>query len=514
MERRKKVELFEQIRRQHEFGGVSIRELARHFGVHRRMVRQALKQALPPERKSPQRFCPKLQPVKEFIDQILETDKQAPRKQRHTAHRIYVRIQQETTTQLSEASVRRYVRLRKQQLGLAKGEIFIPQSYAFAQEAQVDWYEGVVDLDGQRLKVQVFSMRSMASGGAFHVAYPRATQQAFFEAHLLAFDYFGGVFQTLRFDNLSSAVKKILRGHTRQENIRFIALRSHYRFQAQFCNPAKGNEKGGVEGEVGYFRRNHLVPVPKAKDFADLNEQLLAACQVDQQRLIGQREVTVGVGMEVERQHLLALPEEPFEIAEVSFPKVDAKGCVKVRTNFYSTPLAAGTTVRVRLLPAEVEIFDHNRLVSRHPRSYGRSQQVLNLEDYLHALERKPGAFANSTALQQWREQGRWPVSFDRLWQSLQLRFGKAEGTREMIELLLLGRKLGSKRLQEAVEKALSLGCTDAAAVRYLLQEDQLEHKKVETLRLQELEQYDRPQPSLSSYDQLLALPGGQEVGQ
>jgi len=177
MERRKKVELFEQIRRQHEVGGVSIRKLARHFGVHRRMVRQALKEALPPERKSPQRLCPKLEPVKEFIDQILETDKQAPRKQRHTAHRIYVRIRQETTNQLSEASVRRYVRLRKQQLGLIKGEIFIPQSYSFGQEAQVDWYEGFVDLDGQRLKVQVFSMRSMASGGAFHVAYPRADQR-------------------------------------------------------------------------------------------------------------------------------------------------------------------------------------------------------------------------------------------------------------------------------------------------------------------------------------------------
>lgn len=512
MERRKKVELFEQIRRQHEFGGVSIRELARHFGVHRRMVRQALKEALPPERKSPQRFCPKVGPVKEFIDQILESDKKAPRKQRHTAHRIYVRIVEETSNQLSEASVRRYVRLRKQQLGLLKGEIFIPQSYAFGQEAQVDWYEGLVDFQGQRLKVQVFSMRSMASGGAFHVAYPKATQQAFFEAHLLAFAYFGGVFQTLRFDNLGSAVKKILRGHTREENVRFIALRSHYRFEAQFCNPAKGNEKGGVEGEVGYFRRNHLVPVPQAKDFADLNEQLRKACQMDQQRLIGQREVTVGAGMEVERQHLLALPEEPFEIAEVSFPKVDAKGCVKVRTNFYSTPLPAGTSVRVRLLPAQVEIFDQGRMVSRHERSYCRHQQILNLEDYLTWLERKPGAFANSTPLQQWREQGRWSVSFDHLWQNLQSRLGKTEGTREMIELLLLGRKLGMSRLQEAVEKALLLGCTDAAAVRYLLHERELQHQPVEALRLPELEHYDRAQPVLTSYDQLFEGGASQEV--
>lgn len=515
MERRKKVELFEQIRRQHELAGASIRELARHFGVHRRLVRQALKDALPPQRKAPQRPCPKLGPVKTFIDQILESDLKAPRKQRHTAHRIYCRIcAEQSDSQLSEASVRRYVRLRKQQLGLIKGEVFIAQSYGWGQEAQVDWYEAVVDMDDQRRKVEFFSMRSMASGGAFHVAYPKATQQAFFEAHLLAFDYFGGVFSTLRYDNLSSAVKKILRGHTREENVRFIAFRSHYRFEAQFCNPARGNEKGGVEGEVGFFRRNHLVPVPKVSDLASLNRQLRQGCLQDQQRLIGQREMTVGAGMQQEQADLLPLPEARFEIAEVSFPRVDAQGCVKVRTNSYSTPLPAGTSAQVRLLPAAVEIFHEGRLVSRHERSYLRHQQVLNLEDYLHWLERKPGAFAHSTALKQWREAGRWPVSFDRLWESLQARLGKPAGTREMIELLGLGRRLGQARLQAAVEQALLLGCTDAAAVRYLLQAGELHHERIESLPLPALAQYDRPQPVLTAYDQLLGVGPVQEVSQ
>jgi hypothetical protein len=220
------------------------------------------------------------------------------------------------------------------------------------------------------------------------------------------------------------------------------------------------------------------------------------------------------MGMQQEQAHLLPLPEERFEIAEVSFPRVDAQGCVKVRTNSYSTPLPAGPSVQVRLLPAEVEIFHESRLVSRHQRSYLRHQQVLNLEDYLHWLERKPGAFTHSTALKQWREAGRWPLNFDRLWQSLQARLGKAEGTREMIELLGLGRQLGQARLEAAVEQALRLGCTDAAAVRYLLQSGDLLHEPVEALRLEALAQYDRPQPVLTAYDQLLLVGSGQEVSQ
>ena len=162
-------------------------------------------------------------------------------------------------------------------------------------------------LAGERVKLQVFAMRSMASGAAFHCAYLHATQQAFLEAHELAFAYFGGVFRKLRYDNLTSAVKKILRGHRREETARFVAFRSHWRFEAEFCTPAEPHEKGGIEGEAGYFRRNHWVPVPEAADLADLNRQLLAACQHDERRVIAGREQTVGAGLVIEREHLLPL---------------------------------------------------------------------------------------------------------------------------------------------------------------------------------------------------------------
>ena len=211
------MELFEEIRREFEHGAGTIKGVANKLGVHRRMVREALGSAVPKERKIANRKKPKLGSAITFINAILEADQKAPRKQRHTAHRIWHRLcQEKPDLNISESTVRRFVRERKCEMGLIGRETFIPQSYRFGEEAQVDWYEAYADLDEERQKLYVFCMRSMASGGAFHRAYPHASQQAFLEAHELAFHYFGGVFATVRYDNLASAVKKILRGHQRE----------------------------------------------------------------------------------------------------------------------------------------------------------------------------------------------------------------------------------------------------------------------------------------------------------
>ncbi len=161
------MELFEEIRREHEFGVGTIQGVSRKLGVHRRMVRQALSDAVPPARKSPERKKPRLEPVMGFINEVLEADRKAPRKQRHTSHRVYERIRMELPEHpIGESTVRRYVGGRKREMGLIRQETFVPQSYAWGQEAQIDWYEAVADLDGERQKVQVFCMRSMGSGGA------------------------------------------------------------------------------------------------------------------------------------------------------------------------------------------------------------------------------------------------------------------------------------------------------------------------------------------------------------
>jgi hypothetical protein len=369
----------------------------------------------------------------------------------------------------------------------------------------VDWYEAWAELGGAPVLLQVFSLRSMVSGAAFHRAYYRATQQAFLEAHEHAFEYFQGVFRVLRYDNLKSAVKKIVRGFRREETERFIAFRSHWRFQSEFCTPAEPHEKGGIESEAGYFRRNHWVPIPKARDLAELNGQLATACRADERRLIAGHSQPVGALLIEERAHLLPLAEQNFELAELSFPRVDGLGCVRVRTNLYSAPAPPGKTVEVRLYPSHVEVRDEGRCIARHERCYARHQQVVDLEHYLDVLERKPGALIGSKPLASWRERGLWPPSYDRLLDELIHRHGKSSGTRQMIQVLSLIKPHGHERVRMAVEEALTLGCWDAAAIRHLAEAADLTHARSELIELSALSRFERPLPVMTDYDGLLS---------
>jgi transposase len=508
------VELFEQIRREYEHGIGTIKGVARKLGVHRRMVREAISGPVPAARKKPVRERPKLGPAMGFIDSILEADRKAPRKQRHTAHRIWNRLRKEMPElEIAESTVRCYVGERKRELGLKSSEIFVLQSYRWGQEAQVDWYEAWAELGGERRKVFVFCMRSMASGGAFHQAWPHTSQQAFLEGHELGFRHFGGVFEVLRYDNLSSAVKKILRGHQREESDRFIAFRSHWGFASDFCNPARGNEKGGVEGEQGYFRRNHLVPLPEARDFEHLNQLLGERLKEEEQRTISGRSQTIGAAMITERDHLRPLATEGFDLAAVSFPLINGSGTARVLTNFYSAPLAPGTKVQARAYAAQVEIWHEGRCVARHERCFSRQQKILSLEHYLDVLAKKPGALAGSMALEQCRAQGRWPESFDRFWQKLEQQRGRQEGTRAMIEVLLVGRDCGYEALRQAIEQALECGGSDVAMIRYLVRNERTPPRtRAAALEVGWLSRYERPLPNLEDYDRLLQPQAAPEV--
>jgi hypothetical protein len=183
---------------------------------------------------------------------------------------------------------------------------------------------------------------------------------------------------------------------------------------------------------------------------------------------------------------------------------VNTSGCVKVLLNSYSVPLAAGTEVEAKIHASYIEVWRQGKCVARHERCFGRQQKVLDLNHYLETLERKPGALAGATALEQCRAQGKWPVSYDQYWEGLKQRQGKQAGTRAMIELLIEGQKHGAGRLRQAIERALELGCSDKAAVQYLLTEEKLEKKKPEVIEVGALLAYERPQPTMAAYDQLL----------
>jgi transposase len=504
------MELFEQIRRDRDREGLSIRALAERHGVHRRAVRQALASPVPAAKRSPSsRPAPRLGAYRAIVDAWLEADRDAPRKQRHTAKRIWRRLVDEHGADVAETTVRDYVRERRRAMGWPVGEVFISQVHAPGAGAEVDWGQAQVDLAGMPTRVHLFFMRASFSGAAFCQASLVETQQAFLELHVEAFEWFGGTFQHVRFDNLTSAVKQVLRGRRRVETDRFVALRSHYLFESQFTTPGieGAHEKGGVEGEVGRYRRNHLVPVPAVADLAELNALILAGCETDLARRIVGRPETVAQAWAAERPLLRALPAEPFDAAEAAAPRVDAKALVAVRQNRYSVPVAlAGLTVSARIGAREITISHAGREVARHERLHGRFGTSAQLDHYLELLARKPGGLEHSLALAQERERGAWPAAFDELWAALADRYGRSDAARQMVDVLLLCREHAPDHVVLAVRGALAAGAHDGRAVAVLASRAQTSH--VAPAPLPDLEPrlaaHARPAPNLTDYDQLL----------
>ena len=280
----------------------------------------------------------------------------------------------------------------------------VPQTHPPGAEAEVDFGEFYATIAGLVVKCWMFVMRLSHSGKAFHVAFATQAQEAFLEGHVLAFAHFGGVPGRIRYDNLKPAVVRVLKGRDRTESERFIALRSHYGFDSFFCRPGidGAHEKGGVEGEIGRFRRRHLVPVPNVASLAELNELIAAADLVDDARVITGRPITVGAAFAAEASELLGLPAEPFDPARLLQARVDNRARVSVRQCFYSVPARyAGRRLPVRLSARTVEVIDGPRLVARHERAVGRYVEVLCLDHYLEVLRTKPGALPGATALAQ-----------------------------------------------------------------------------------------------------------------
>lgn len=504
-----KVELFEAIRRDKHVHGKSKREIARMRGVHRRTVRQALKSASPPPRKRTEREPPILTPsMRRQIDTWLEKDQEAPRKQRHTARRIWQRLRAELEFTGAESTVRRYVGRRRRALGLGKAA-FVPLVHLPGKEAEVDWYEAQVRFASGLETMQFFCMRACSSGREFHMAFPRQTQQAFLEAHVAAFEYFGGVFETIRYDNLKAAVTRVLRGRKRVESDRFVALRSHYLFASQFCVPGVGgaHEKGGVEGGLGRFRRHHLVPVPAVDDLAALNRMLRYACAKDDQRRIEGRVQTIAEDWSEERKALQALPTEPFDTSERGTAQVNAKGMINVRTNRYSVPIRlAHLRVEYRLHATRLVVVHDGREVAEHPRLQAQHQVRVELDHYLELLWRKPGALSRSLPLKQARERAQWPASYDTLFAALGERFEPAEAARQMLAVLMLHREADPEAVQVAVSLALEHGCYDAGAIAVLLRQLQTDEAEAAPLtNIGELLAFDRPMSTTTDYDRLLS---------
>lgn len=542
-----RVDVFARIRRDARVEGLSIRELARRHGVGRPTVRQALRQAEPPARKARVRTAPRLEAFKTAIDGMLREDLEAPRKQRHTARRVFARLADEHgAKELSYSTVRDYVRLRRPEIDAEAGrlpEVFIPQEHAPGAEAEVDFGEVWVVLAGVKTKCHMFTFRLSNSGKAIHRVYPTQAQEAFLEGHIDAFEDIGGIpIRHIRYDNLTDAVVKVIYGTGRQrtENQRWVLFRSHYGFDAFYCQPGiKGaHEKGGVEGDVGRFRRTHLSPMPVVDSLAELNNQIRQWDIEDEDRRIGDRLRTVAQDFALERSLLAPFPAERFEPGLTLTPRVNRSSLIRVRMASYSVPARViGRPVRVFLRASEVVVFEGRTEIARHPRVVTQHGQSVNLDHYLEVLHHKPGALPGSTALAHARASGAFTSAHEAFWAAARKTDGDAGGTRALIDVLLLHRSMTAQDVIAGITAALTVGAVTADVVavearrhqalggslggsdldRHRGEQAHVPERRVVSLTQRRLADPaaviaglpadTRPLPSVAAYDQLLRLP-------
>jgi len=455
------VEEKEIIRRLYFIEGWSMRRIARERHHSRHTVRRALEDPGPPvyKRKAP-RSRPVLGRFLGIIDRWLEEDRQRPPKQRHTARRIHARLTSEFGFRGGESSVRQYVREQR-----PRPEVMIPLEHD-PGEAQADWGEAHVYLDGRLTKVQMFCLRLCYSQRPFAMAFLRQSQEAFFAGHVAAFEELGGAPRRITYDNLTLAVKRVLTGPHREEQQGFVAFRSHYLFESNFCRPREAHEKGLVENLVGYVRRNFLVPLPRVASLEELNALLGERCRGGLGRRLQSRDQTVAEAWEEERRHLLPLPPRPWPCCVTRPVRATLSCLVSFDSNRYSVPAAyAGRNVMVRAYVDRVEIAASERVVASHRRCYQRGQDVLDPYHYVQALLHKPRAFHQARAVRRYP----WPRSFREALAFLEERHPDGRGVKEFLRILALKEQVGERRLSEALELALRYRCVGADAVRHLL---------------------------------------------
>ncbi|CAM5492835.1 Transposase OS=Tsukamurella paurometabola (strain ATCC 8368 / DSM / CCUG 35730 / CIP 100753/ JCM 10117 / KCTC 9821 / NBRC 16120 / NCIMB 702349 / NCTC 13040)OX=521096 GN=Tpau_0221 PE=4 SV=1 [Tsukamurella paurometabola] len=317
----------------------------------------------------------------------------------------------------------------------------------------------------------MFVYRLSHSGKAIHRVYPIGGQEAFLEGHVEAFRELGGVpTRHIRYDNLTSAVVAVLQGgdRRRQENPRWTLFHSHYGFDPFYCQPgiAGAHEKGGVEGEVGRFRRNRLTPMPQVESLDELNEQIKTWEARDEGRRIDGRLRTVGQDYQHDRAALAPLPVEDFDPGLVLTPRVDRSAMITVRMVRYSVPAhLIGRRVRVSLQASQLLVYDGRALVARHQRVAGRGIAKVDLDHYLEVLKFKPGALPGSTALAQARAAGVFTASHDAFWAAARRVNGDVDGTSELIDVLLLHRSLPADAVTAGIDAALRVGAVTVEVV-------------------------------------------------
>jgi transposase len=440
---------------------MSQREAARQFGLARKTIRKMLAFSIPPGygRKKPV-VKPKLGPWLGIIDQILEDDKTQHKKQRHTAKRIWDRLKAEHAFKGGYTVVKDYVREAR----LRHKEVFVPLAHP-PGDAQSDFGEALVVIGGVEQKAHFLCMDLPQSDDSFVVAFPAENTESFLEGHNRAFAHFGGVPRTILYDNTRIAVAQITGDGERRPTEAFSELQSHYLYAAKFGRPGKGNDKGKVEGLVGYARRNFMVPVPRAATWEELNAHLREECQKRRERKLWGNKETIAERFERDKEQLLPLPAAPHEACQKRTTRVSSQALVRYETNDYSVPVEYGhRQVLVKAFVWEVVISAASEVIARHPRSYGREEMIFDPLHYLALLEQKTNALDQAAPLQGWQ----LPEQFGELRRQMEARLGK-RGRREYVQVLRLLETFSLIEVTAAVKHALALPAIAFDAVKHLL---------------------------------------------
>jgi transposase len=438
----------------------SKRSVCREHGLGWGTLERILRNSEPPGyRQAAPRAKTKIGPYLPVIEEIMAKDKDAHPKQRHTSKRIFERLRDEYgysggITQVKEAVARTK---RHHQ------EVFVPLSHP-PGEAQFDFGEAMAVISGQETKAH-YAVMSLPYSDAFHVsAYPRENTETFQAAHVAAFRFFTGVPTKITYDNTSIAVAKIV-GRDRDLTREFLRLESHHLFDHHFCNPGRGNEKGDVEGGVGYSRRNFMVPEPSFSNWREFNTYLEERCRQDLYRRVRGATGTKAELLQTDQAAMLGLPRIAFEPRRVIAARVNSLSLVRFDRNDYSVPVAyAHHDLVVIGGIEEVKIAEATKLIARHPRCWGREQTTFDPVHYLALLERKPGALDVAKPLERWE----LPSCFALLRRRLESDLGY-RGTREFIKVLRLMEHRSIRELTGAIEVALSIGATSSDAISLIL---------------------------------------------
>lgn len=441
------------IRHLHLREGWSERRIAKEFHLGRRTVHRYLNRDESTDRpvytRQKEPAAPTMGTFQNVIDQWLSDDREAPRKQRHTAVRIHARLAEEYDADLSESTVRHFVARRRAALGLAaRNQAYLHLAFDPGELAQVDWGNALVLVNGEPCEAWMFCMRLAFSTAPFVALYPHGRLEAFMDGHVRAFEFFGGVPRAVLYDNLRSAVTRILQGRGRELNARFESLSAHYVFKQTFANPAAGWEKGLVENLVGYARRSFLVPVPKVRSLEDINRDLIARLLDHRSRVAPERDGhTVGDLWDQERRQLLALPLAAFRPATTSGVRVSRLLTVRHLGVQYSVPVQyLGQRLRLEAFFDRVEIYDRDRLVARHALRKPGQPPALEIDHYLDVLLRKPGGVRHARVV---RELGEEVTAYRDAFLAY-----NPDAYKSFVEILLLSRRYTREAVLSGIAKA------------------------------------------------------------